>query len=129
MTKIERFDGAAVWRTLSAADQAAIGAITLELFVAWYFAEDDEDPDCEVRSVHSRAAATSLDILTPRFQCTISDVLTAGSIRAADGTPRLPSMMGPICSKCGCSNRDGCSPSCFWVSDDLCSACAPEGAV
>lgn len=28
------------------------------------------------------------------------------------------------CRKCGCSHEDPCEDGCYWVEEDLCSACA-----
>jgi hypothetical protein len=29
------------------------------------------------------------------------------------------------CRSCGCTDDDACLPPCWWVEDDLCSACHP----
>jgi hypothetical protein len=29
-----------------------------------------------------------------------------------------------VCRQCGCTNLEACAKGCFWVDDDLCSACA-----
>jgi len=31
-----------------------------------------------------------------------------------------------ICRVCGCSNEDPCEGGCYWVEEDLCSACAKK---
>lgn len=33
------------------------------------------------------------------------------------------------CRVCGCSDEDACWPGCWWIEEDLCSACATEGGV
>jgi hypothetical protein len=30
-----------------------------------------------------------------------------------------------VCSKCGCTQEDGCPVGCSWIGPNLCSACAP----
>lgn len=32
--------------------------------------------------------------------------------------------MTQICRECGCTNFSACPGGCWWVEDDLCSACA-----
>lgn len=38
-------------------------------------------------------------------------------------------MMGPTCRKCGCTDDRACvdlwGDACWWVAEDLCSACGP----
>lgn len=29
----------------------------------------------------------------------------------------------PVCRQCGCTDWTACEVGCFWVEDDLCSAC------
>ncbi len=31
------------------------------------------------------------------------------------------------CRICGCTDLNACPGLCYWVEDDLCSACAPPG--
>ena len=31
-----------------------------------------------------------------------------------------------ICRVCGCSNEDPCEDGCYWVEEDLCSACVDK---
>jgi hypothetical protein len=35
----------------------------------------------------------------------------------------IPIPTGGICRVCGCSDLAACPGGCFWVADDLCSAC------
>ena len=47
-----------------------------------------------------------------------------------DQVPGIPSLLGPICRECGCTDHDACwtplrGDGCSWVEPDLCSACAP----
>lgn len=30
-----------------------------------------------------------------------------------------------VCTKCGCSDWDACANGCWWVTEELCSNCAP----
>lgn len=45
---------------------------------------------------------------------------------------RMPDNIEPenmtACRVCGCTDRHGCPEGCWWVEDDLCSACVPATA-
>ncbi|OCC01747.1 hypothetical protein BA190_27690 [Labrys sp. WJW] len=130
MAKIERFDGAAAWRGLSTEERDDIGALTLELFCAWFASERvEEQPLFECVTPTERAALVATNILLPRLQVAVVDALPRHLLQADDGTPRIPSQMGPVCDDCGCSDRDGCFPPCAWVRPDLCTACAAKKEV
>lgn len=34
-----------------------------------------------------------------------------------------------MCQDCGCTDDHACDPPCYWVDDNLCSACAPKGRI
>lgn len=124
MAKIERFNGAAAWRGLSPEEQAEIGALTLEVFCSWFASERAEMGVLfECVTPVERAALAATNILLPHLQVAIVDALPRHLLQAEDGTPRIPSRMGPVCEACGCSDRDGCHPPCAWVRPDLCTAC------
>jgi ParB/RepB/Spo0J family partition protein len=45
--------------------------------------------------------------------------------------PRAPakSSGAGVCRECGCTDEAACPGGCAWVEPDLCSSCAPDGAV
>ena len=47
-----------------------------------------------------------------------SIMLTPRGVDVANG--------GAQCRECGCTDNSGCEDGCYWVEDDLCSACAAE---
>ena len=119
----DRFDGAAVWADLPAEQQSRIGAIALELLAAWYAQEmgraellDDETP-------LSRAGGAADFLLINELRELLVEAVPRAALEI-DGQPRLPSMLGSVCRVCGCSHRDACGFGCYWIADDLCSACA-----
>ncbi len=123
---MERFDGAAHWAKLSPEAQAEIGAIALELVVSWNCQEGygryfEETP-------LNRAGAAADELLIRELQSTFVEHIERSAIENADGEPLLPSRLGPVCRRCGCSELDACQPSCSWAEPDLCSACVqPAG--
>ena len=49
------------------------------------------------------------------------------ALEAADGAPRIPSLLGMVCRACACSNDDGCAEGCDWAENSLCTRCAGAG--
>lgn len=40
-----------------------------------------------------------------------------------------PILLGlSVCRECGCTDISACDVGCFWVEEDLCSACTVPGA-
>ena len=38
-----------------------------------------------------------------------------------------PMMLGlPVCRECGCTDITACDGGCYWVEEDLCSACVGQ---
>jgi hypothetical protein len=35
-------------------------------------------------------------------------------------------LVDQACRKCGCTDDHACPGGCFWIADDLCSACGPR---
>jgi hypothetical protein len=35
----------------------------------------------------------------------------------------IPSLLGAVCRRCGCTQEDACEGGCGWEEADLCSAC------
>lgn len=121
-----RFDGAAVWPTLTAEQQAAIGAIALEFVVNWngedaYFSGIDA-------MAEARPFIAAQPLLSDLLMQTVQDAL-ANRVPALgdDNLPvPIPSLLGAVCRACGCSENDACDEGCSWAEADLCSACAPH---
>ena len=131
MLAFERFDGAAHWASLSAEAQAEIGAIALQLVVAWrcqdraYEDFPEERPGgAELLRVADASDQLAIDMLRGAF----ADHVSEEALDDAQGRPRIPSLLGPICRCCACSNLDACRPSCSWVEPDLCSGCVGSEA-
>ena len=130
MMEIPRFDGAAAWATLSAEQQVEIGAIALEFIVSWHGLDSDELHSMEgMPRAKAFGAADSLlgDMLMDAVSVAIGDAVPALS---DDGLPvPIPSLLGPICCVCGCSEAKACEGGCAWAGPNLCTACIASGAV
>lgn len=124
-----RFDGVAVWRTLSVDAMELVGATALELVAAWHcqqrVAEDGEhyaDRRDQLLRAATEGEQLCIDLLRQHFVESVDEA----ELNDAIGFPRLPSMIGRVCRACGCSQSDACQPfPCSWVEPDLCSACSP----
>lgn len=121
----ERFDGAEAWTELPPAAQAAIGAVALELTLAWHLQDAaGPGPESALPPVAARVAGSQL---MAELEATVLDALPEGAFAAPDGGPRLPSLIGGVCRVCGCSQNDACPGSCGWAAEDLCTACVAAG--
>lgn len=119
-----RFDGARVWRSLSAETQARIGAAALEKAVVQAIFEVDYG-----KGSAGRAAESALEVADKLLQeaATGEGGLLYDNWICIDGqdiTFRLPSVLGRVCNSCGCSEMDACEEGCGWASDVRCTACA-----
>ncbi len=123
----DRFDGAAVWLTLSEEQKAGIGAMTLELLAAWYAIETTLDPHDPDQPLH-RAAEGAEDLLIEGLRERLVEAVPRNLLEDIEGEPRLPSILGAVCRSCGCTDNNACFPACSWVEPDLCSACTQEPA-
>lgn len=129
-TTFPRFDGAEVWRNLHPDAQALIGAAALELVVAWHcqgrFLDDGTGLLGSRAESFGRAADAAEMVVIGVLQQNFVDYVAREPLSDEAGFPRLPSLLGPVCRSCGCSEGDACQPfSCSWVEPDLCSACVP----
>lgn len=118
---LARFDGAAAFEALTPTHQAEIGAIALEIAAAWEGIVGASPPPAV-----SRAAQEALHRLSDRLYARARDMLTAGTFTEGD-VPRVPSLIGPVCHACGCSEHDACwteAGPCAWAEPDLCTGCA-----
>lgn len=126
-----RFDGAAAWAGLSAAQQATFGAIALEMAAGW-LADDiltarqlDTGLPPAWGRLH-RACEQGDCQAIGELLAAAEDVVPAAAIEPVDGWPRIPSRLGPICRGCGCTEQHACLSDalpCHWAEPDLCSAC------
>ena len=127
-TSLRRFDGAALWPQLSPEQQAAFGAAALELAIARHGMDVARD----MREEHlfeaaEQAAGAVIENLATKH------VLETGLV-SHDEVPGIPSLLGPVCRQCGCTEHDACwtppwGEGCSWVEPDLCSACAAGSGV
>ncbi|MCX5495772.1 hypothetical protein OSH11_13745 [Kaistia dalseonensis] len=117
----ERFNGSVAWAALSPAAQAEIGAIALELVAAFHCMEAAGHGP--IQTAEDRAADAAVDALDVRLVAAFREHIGDDALLAADGHMRLPSLLGPVCCSCGCSEHDACGLGCSWVEPDLCSAC------
>ncbi len=124
MNSIARFDGLTTWKALPVRHQQEIGAIALEIVAAWYCQENDpEQVNRHEETPLTRAASAADALLLQKLQEAFVEAVPRSALEH-EGKPRLPSLLGPVCRACGCSQNDACPPfSCSWVEPDLCSAC------
>lgn len=122
MNVTNRFDGAAEWTKLTPETQAEIGVTALELLAAWWAQECASDPE-DGSDLLLRAADAADFLLVNRLRELMVDAVPHKALNDADGEPLLPSLLGPVCRNCGCSQHDACWPSCGWAETDLCTAC------
>lgn len=116
-----RFDGAAAWENLGDAQRAAIGAHALELLVCWNAVEAYEALGGRARP-YERAEEVILESLHTWVADALPEVLEQEPLP-------VPSMLGQVCRRCGCSELDACYPPCGWAESDLCTRCAEGGDV
>jgi len=124
--KLKRWSGAEAWAQLPAEQREEIGATALEIVMAWAVEEAFAGPGPHLpsdlleracfRAVESGSGAL-LDLLRDQ-------VSEAAGIRAEPEAVALPSLLGRICSRCGCSDLDACADGCGWAGEDLCTSCA-----
>ncbi|BDL39094.1 hypothetical protein [Methylorubrum sp. GM97] len=119
------FNGAAVWATLSAAQQARIGAMALELAVAGAIAEHAPDPAARAGAAAEKNAFEFLLAAT----LGLGGLLDRTWIDATGGKERyrIPSVIHRVCRACGCSQEDPCEQGCGWHDATTCIACVGSG--
>lgn len=123
-----RFDGRQAWARLTELEKEEIGALALEYIVAWNGMDANES-----------TTMTPLLRAFERADCLLGDMLhNKVAIALADAVPSLntetepvplPSLLGPVCRVCGCTEYDPCEDVCGWAEPDLCTSCAGEDAV
>ena len=119
----ERLDGARIWAQLASEAQAALGAAAVELAIARFGVEVARDEREERMFLDAEeAAACAMD------GCIEEHVFGVGLVSDREA-PGVPSVLGPFCRECGCTEHDACwtppwGEGCGWAEPDLCSACA-----
>lgn len=115
-----RFDGAAAFADLDNETRNRIGSLALELALAWA-GQDAYDALEECRPFQA-ADSVLIGALFDAVGTAIPDVIDA------DPLP-VPSGLGQVCRRCGCSEYDACFPPCSWAEPDLCSTCVLDSKV
>lgn len=116
----ERFNGAQAWAKLTSEQQAEIGAILLELIVCQNGEDAHEDdgrlgPTFEGGYPHIDQLL--MDAVSDALHSRMPEVLN-------DYHVPVPSLIGPLCRACGCSEYNPCPEGCGWAEPDLCTSCA-----
>ncbi len=122
----ERFDGAKAWSELPADVQAEIGAIALEIAATDHLFEKSRQE--VLPELYERVAKVAFRQLDRALLDAVDEALPDNAFLATDGQlPRLPALLGGVCSVCSCSQNDACDEGCGWASEDLCTACVEGG--
>jgi hypothetical protein len=125
--KIPRFDGQAVWKTLTPEHQQRIGARALELVCAWYLQECAAEQ--EIDEIYGRMGDAAEQVVANLLLDGIADAVPPKAFLAADGVPLVPSLLGHVCAQCGCSEGDPCRGGCSpLATNDICNVCARKEA-
>jgi hypothetical protein len=117
----ERFDGAAAFADLSPEMQTAIGAVAMEIVVMW---NGQDAYGHELGREKSRPFDAGDSALLDHLHTLVGEAIP--EVLEAEPLP-VPSLIGLVCRRCGCTEHDACVHGCSWVEDNLCSACAPGG--
>lgn len=114
-----RINGLAEWTRLDAGRQTAIGMAAIELVAAWegLDAQPMDDPRA---TPESRAFEAAEQRCADALSAAVKDAVTV--IESHD-PPLLPSLLGQVCRRCGCSQEDGCGTGCGWTEPGLCTSC------
>lgn len=118
----ERFDGAAIWQTLSQEEKDAIGAAALEL-VSAHFCMEEASNGGPFQTPESRAADASVEAADAALHLAFCEAVLQSELTDGEDRLKFPSVIGAICRTCGCSQNDACFPPCGWAEADLCSGC------
>lgn len=113
----QRFDGAAAWAELTDEQRAEIGATALEVVINWNGMDAYENAD------HARPFSAADSLLLDNLHHAVNTALP--DVIEAEPLP-VPSQLGQVCRRCGCSEHDACFPACDWAEENLCTACAQD---
>ena len=121
---MERFDGAAAWAALDEETRKAVGALVLEWVVA-YAGEDATGPADEESWPRHRMFAHGAPVLLDMLISAASEALAPSCPALTDDKREfpVPSLLGPVCRVCGCTEYDACPGGCGWAEPDLCTSC------
>lgn len=116
------FDGGAAWTTLSREHQERIGALVMEAAVGRAISGHAPDPAARAGAEAERIA---LDLLQDAA-LGVGGLLDLYWIEPKDGVEQfcIPSVLGAVCTTCGCSYEDPCEEGCGWHDAMTCTACA-----
>lgn len=120
---LQRFIGRDAWAQLDPGTRDNIGAIVLELVVNRNGHDANYGNGHLTLQLRPFEAADSLleDMLMDHVQTALKDLVAAIH---DDSLPiPVPSLLGAVCRKCGCSEHDACEAGCGWAEPDLCTAC------
>lgn len=123
MISPDRFEGAAIWQSLSAEHKDAIGAAALELVSAHFCIEETADGG-PFQSAENRAADAACTAADEALHVAFCAAVLQCELTDGEDRIKLPTVLGQICRECGCSQNDACAGGCNWAGPDLCSACA-----
>lgn len=119
----ERFDGAAIWHSLTREQMDAIGTAALELVSAHFCMEQSSD-GLPYQTPESRAADAAVDAADQALHVAFVEAVLQCELTDGEDRLKIPSIVGPICLVCGCTQNDACAEGCGWAKPDLCTSCA-----
>ena len=120
---LRRFDGSEVWAKLTADQQRTIGATALEYIVSWKGRDvclrdiggEESQGDPRLRPFVA-CDPMIFDLFYEAVAAAVPEIINAERIP-------VPSLLGPVCRVCGCSECDADDDR-GWAQPDLCSVCA-----
>jgi len=102
-----------------------LGLIACALAERWY-PHLDRGLVAQYALVHDLVEVYAGD--TPTLAIDAAGAAAAASPGSPGPTPlaeRAADLAQRACKACGCTENNACWPPCWWVADDLCSACQP----
>ena len=119
-----RFNGDVAWAHLTGEQQNEIGAMVLELIMCQnghdFYEDKERRPHRPFEAGWSMINQDLMDLVSASLQDRIPEIL------GDDDHVPIPSLIGPVCRACGCSEYDACPNACGWAESDLCTSCALE---
>ena len=112
---LPRFSGLDLVEQLVPDDLVAIVALAVE----WVYADVVTEAVGQAPAGPAyRAVAAASHVLLDRLRREIAQHLLVEPT-----APLVPSLLGQVCVKCGCSDEDACVPPCSWAAPNICSSC------
>ena len=119
-----RFNGNVAWAHLRREQQNEIGEMILELIMCQNGQDfyDDKEPRLQrpFEAGWSMINHDLAELVNEHLQDRIPEML------GDNNHIPIPSLIGPVCRICGCSECDACPNNCGWVESDLCTKCTLE---